>query len=170
MRLLLPSLLLLLSFESKAQNTAPCSAPEASQFDFWIGEWDLQWKDSLRGSNKIEKLFGNCVLQENFMDPKLGYLGKSWTVYNANYQYWQQTWVDNGGAYIHLTGKMSGDSIILYTEERKVPSKLSPTGLLKNRMVYYHIQKDSFDWSWEASTDGGQSWKPSWQIHYTRKK
>jgi hypothetical protein len=82
---------------------------------------------------------------------------------------WQQTWIDSNGGYINLTGGMNGDSMILFTEERTVPASVSPTGKLKNRMVYYNIRKDAFDWSWEASTDGGKSWKSNWLIHYKRK-
>jgi len=37
-------------------------------------------------------------------------------------------------------------------------------------MVYYNIKPDSFEWSWEASTDGGSTWKQNWLIHYRRKK
>jgi hypothetical protein len=37
-------------------------------------------------------------------------------------------------------------------------------------MVYKNISADSFDWSWEQSKDGGQSWMVIWPIHYSRKK
>jgi hypothetical protein len=151
-------------------SNPPCSTPEARQFDFWVGEWNAFWKDSLRGSNRIEKMFGNCTIQENFIDPKTNYLGKSWSVYNSNYKIWQQTWVDNNGGYIHLTGGMVSDSMILKTMEQNVPSNVSPTGKILSRMVYYNIKPNSFDWSWEASTDGGLNWTPRWQIHYERKK
>ena len=161
---------LVAGLSSFGQNQKPCTAKEASQFDFWVGNWDLSWSDSLRGTNRIEKLYGNCTVHENFSDPKNGYLGQSWSVYNSNFKIWQQTWIDSNGGYIHLTGGMSGDSMILKTTERKVPNNISATGKLVNRMVYYNIKKDAFDWSWEASTDGGLTWKPNWQIHYTRKK
>ncbi len=41
---------------------------------------------------------------------------------------------------------------------------------IHQRMIWYNISKDAFDWNWEASTDGGKTWKVNWQIHYTRKK
>ena len=151
-------------------NQSPCTVPEAKQFDFWVGEWNAFWDDSLRGANSIEKIFGNCTVQENFTDLKTNYLGKSWSVYNSNSGIWQQTWVDNKGGYIHLTGGMNGDSMILKTAEQQVPSHVSSTGKMINRMVYYNIRPDSFNWSWEASTDGGMNWKPNWQIRYVRKK
>jgi hypothetical protein len=154
-------------FAQAAQK--PCAAPEASQFDFWIGDWNLTWSDSLYGTNHVEKLWGNCTVHENFSDPATNYQGQSWSVYSTNYKIWQQTWVDSQGGYIHLTGGMNSDSLILLTQERPVPPSVSPTGKMTNRMVYYNIKRDSFDWSWEASTDGGKTWKPSWQIHYQRK-
>lgn len=151
-----------------AQNKQPCSATEASQFDFWIGDWKLTWNDSLQGTNHVEKIFGNCTIQESFNDPNRNFSGKSWSVYNGNYKMWQQTWVDNQGGYIPLTGGMQNDSMILVTAERSVPQNISATGKLMNRMVYYNITAQSFDWSWEASTDGGKTWKSIWKIHYER--
>jgi len=114
-------------------------------------------------------MFGNCTIHENFSDPKLGYLGQSWSVYNTNYKQWQQTWVDNQGGYIVLTGGMVADSMILSTPERIVPARISPSGKLINRMVFYNIKSNSFDWSWQASADGGATWKTNWLIHYKRK-
>ena len=153
---------------SQTSNQKPCSAQEASQFNFWVGDWDLTWSDTLHGTNHVEKLFGNCTVHENFKDPKTNFLGQSWSVYNANDRQWQQTWVDNRGGYIGLTGGMVGDSLILTTPEKTVPTSTSPSGKIINRMVYYNITPGSFEWSWEASTDGGKNWKQNWLIHYKR--
>ena len=155
---------------SQSNNQKPCSAAQASQFDFWIGDWNLIWNDSIRGNNRIQKIFGNCTIHENFSNPKTGYFGQSWSVYNANYQYWQQTWIDSNGGYIALTGGMKGDSMVLTTEEQQVPTNISPTGKLISRMVFFNIKPDSFNWVWESSTDGGISWKPNWKIRYERRK
>lgn len=155
---------------AQAQNNKPCSLPEVSQFDFWTGDWDLTWSDTLHGTNHIEKIFGECTVQENFHDPGTGFSGKSWSVYNANNKMWQQTWVDNQGGYITLAGGMAADSMILTTPERVVPENVSATGKMINRMVFYNINSHSFDWSWEASIDGGLTWKSNWKIHYERRK
>lgn len=150
-------------------NAQPCSSPEASQFDFWLGDWTLTWSDTLHGTNHVEKIMGGCTVQENFTDPSINYLGKSWTVYNKNYNHWQQTWVDNQGGYIALTGGRAGDSMVLTTAERSVSGNLSATGKIISRMVFYNISSDSFSWNWEASTDGGKTWKINWHIQYRRK-
>ena len=41
-----------------------------TQFDFWLGEWELSWKDkegnNQSGKNKVERILGGKVIQENF--------------------------------------------------------------------------------------------------------
>jgi len=172
MRIAITLLLLTTACITNAQNNSipNCDAPEANQFDFWTGDWNLTWNDTLHGANHVEKVFGTCVTQENFTDPNTHYFGKSWSSYDANYKVWHQTWVDSQGGYIALTGGMQGDSMVLVTEEKNVPVKISPTGKITSRMIYYHITPQSFDWSWQASTDGGKTWAPNWDIHYERKK
>jgi hypothetical protein len=113
---------------------------------------------------------GGCTVQENFNDPNGNYIGKSWSVYNKNYKMWQQTWVDNQGGYIALTGGMQGDSMVLITPERTVPTNISATGKIIMRMVYHNIKPDSFEWDWEGSTDGGKTWKSNWHLNYQRKQ
>lgn len=52
-----------------AQNQSsqkPCTAAESSQFDFWVGDWDLTWNDTSHGTNKIYKIFDGCTLMGNF--------------------------------------------------------------------------------------------------------
>jgi hypothetical protein len=39
----------------------------------------------------------------------------------------------------------------------------------KQRMVWYNIESDRFDWNWERSDDGGNTWRVLWQIKYKRK-
>ena len=143
----------------------PCSSPEASQFDFWIGNWELTWNDTSKGSNTITKIMDGCALHENFFDPVLNYKGESWSVYSPSRKMWQQTWVDNSGAYIALTGKFENGEMILSTE----PRKLQDGKELISRMVFSNITSKAFDWRWEASTDNGTTWKANWVIHYRRK-
>ena len=65
--------------------------------------------------------------------------------------------------------RMKGDSMVLATAAQTVPKSISPTGRIVNRMVYYHITTQAFDWCWESSTDDGTTWKTNWLIHYKRK-
>ena len=141
-----------------------CAAAEFSQFDFWVGEWLLTWNENNEGTNIITKDLDGCLITEHFNDPLNKYTGMSWTVFNPNTNKWQQTWVDNSGDYITLTGGMKGNEIILQTGERKTAN-----GIAFYQMVFYNIAANTFDWRWEASIDGGQTWEMKWKIHYRRK-
>ncbi len=147
---------------------APCSSPESSQFDFWIGEWDLTWPDGAgisagKGRNTITSELGGCVVEENFAAPELPFHGRSLSVYDANAGVWKQTWVDDSGGYLDFTGGMEGDRMIL-GRDAVVGGKN-----VKQRMVFFNIKDSSFDWDWEVSTDGGETWLTRWQIHYERR-
>ena len=157
-------LIIFFIYPSIAQDPKPCSAPEASQFDFWLGEWDASWKDGGKGVNKISKILGECVIHEQFdATPSSPLIGKSVSVYNTRTNKWHQTWVDNSGAYLDFTGQWENGKMIL-SRSVKLKSKT-----IMQRMVWYNISHDKFNWNWEASKDGGKSWKINWQINYTRK-
>ena len=139
-------------------------------FDFWIGQWDLQWKASdgtiERGTNKIEKILDGKVIKEHFeatvgeMD---GYIGKSYSVYNEQTNQWKQTWVDNQGAYLDFVGKFEDNDRIFLRHSQDS----SGTSIIQ-RMVFYDISQDQFSWRWEKSTDDGKSWHILWEIAYRR--
>jgi hypothetical protein len=40
----------------------------------------------------------------------------------------------------------------------------------KQRMVWFNITADAFDWHWDRSDDGGDTWKTLWAIRYTRQE
>jgi len=143
----------------------PCSDPAFSQFDFWLGEWDLTYNDTAHATNSIRRVNDGCTIEENFNDPGQGFRGQSWSVYNPSTKQWQQTWVDNQGGYIVLTGEFKDGKMVLTTQPVKNKNGVD----VISRMIFYNIEKNSFDWSWEKSEDEGKSWKTSWAIHYTRK-
>ena len=39
---------------------------------------------------------------------------------------------------------------------------------LRYRMRFHDIEDDSFTWSWERSTDGGETFSLAWRIAYRR--
>lgn len=106
-------------------KATPCSSPEARQLDFWLGEWDLTWPaeqtggeagETLTGTNRISRLFGECVIEENFATADGGFLGRSLSMYDEKAGLWRQTWVDSSGAYLVFTGSFDGEGMELRTE------------------------------------------------------
>ena len=165
--LFLFALLCFASITKPQNNDSPCSSPEASQFDFWVGSWKLEWKNqdgvTETGTNTITKIFGGCVIEENFSNSNKQYTGKSVSVYNPNKKIWQQTWVDNGGAYLDFTGGSEDGKMIL---SRKGINRLGKE--VMQRMVWYDISENELYWNWESSSDDGKTWKTLWKIHYTK--
>lgn len=149
----------------------PCTQPQARQFDFWVGEWNLTWpaangQPSGKGTNSISKILDACVIEENFKDlgaaPALR--GLSVSTFNGRLGKWQQTWVDSQGSYLDFTGEWNGKEMIL--SRQGVDAKGEKVW---QRMVWKNISANALDWSWERSNDGTQ-WEVVWPIHYERAK
>lgn len=132
-----------------------------NQFDFWLGEWDCTWADNGKATNHVLRIMSDKVIQENFVAPDL--IGMSVSVYDAERKLWCQTWVDNSGSYLDFTGKFENEKMIL-TRDAIVKGEAC-----KQRMVWYNILVSEFDWNWERSDDGGNTWRVVWQIKYKRK-
>jgi hypothetical protein len=144
---------------------------DSTSFDFWVGEWNLTWKGSdsttLTGENSVSKILAGKVIQEQFQGlggPNNGLRGTSVSVFNKTDKKWHQTWVDNQGAYLEFIGGISGDKRIFSRHGRNAKG-----AEVEQRMVFYNIAKDTFDWDWERSLDSGKSWQIQWRIHYLRK-
>lgn len=135
-----------------------------SQFDFWIGEWDLTWGEDGKGINIITKPLDSLVIMENFDGTLSSPLqGISVSTFNKRIGKWQQTWVDNQGSYLDFVGEFMEGKMILqrkaYIEGKEV----------LQRMVWYDINHENFEWNWERSLDNGKTWEVMWNIHYSRK-
>ncbi len=151
--------------ESGDSPTPPCSLEESHQFDFWVGTWDLTWKDGGVGINEVTSEYNGCVIRENFIDSTSPFRGMSVSVYNPKQKVWQQTWADNGGSYLDFVGGFEEEGTMRLSREAVVKGKT-----MQQRMTFYNIEPDSLDWDWELSADGGETWRLSWRIHYTRRK
>jgi hypothetical protein len=151
----------------------PCSSPEARQFDFWLGEWDLNWPaeqtggeagEKGTGTNRLGRLFGDCVIEENFATDDGRFEGRSLSVYDEAAGLWRQTWVDSSGGYLVFTGGLNNGEMELRTAavERDGETVVS-------RMVFTDITDDSLIWHWQGSRDGGETWNELWTISYKRR-
>jgi hypothetical protein len=139
-----------------------------------LGEWELAWPGEQsglpagqigRGTNTITAILDSCVIQENFVDlAPNGVRGMSVSVYNQSLGKWQQTWVDNQSGYLDFIGEFEDGKMVLSRKAVKDGKEII------QRMVWHNISRDQLDWNWEASQDGGKTWKVNWRIHYKRKK
>ena len=173
MRLLL--LLLLAAPLAAAQPPPPtCVTPDHAQLDFWVGDWALSWPGGQggtpenatgHGTNTITKTLDGCVVHERFESAD-GYHGESVSVYHAPTGEWRQTWVDNRGGYLLLTGGPADDG----TMTLQTAPFTNPQGQEQiSRMLWTDVTGDALTWRWQASTDGGATWADRWTIRYTRR-
>ena len=143
--------------------------PAETDFDFWLGSWQLSWPAEQtpniepKGSNSIRKCYDGKVIQEIFSTADGSFRGMSISVYDNQTGLWQQTWADNQGGYLVLTGKYAAGVMELRTEPKAQDHKL-----LVNRMRFTNIETDTLNWHWQRSEDGGETWQDSWTIRYAR--
>ena len=155
------------------QPPTPCDSREVSQFGFWLGEWDLSWPAEQTGgkpnerataTNRIERLFGQCVVEENFATADGSLRGRSLSVFDPENGLWRQTWVDSTGGYLMFSGGFDGENMELRTSEVERGGET-----IVNRMVFHDIGEASLRWDWQGSRNGGETWTELWTIAYTRR-
>lgn len=113
--------ILFVSFiQINAQNTnhdnCKCCTEKHQEFDFWIGDWKVyDTNGKVVGTNKISKLYGNCVLREEWSSTG-GNNGTSNNYYNLVDNTWNQVWIDNSGFSLVLKGGLVDGKMILKSE------------------------------------------------------
>ena len=151
---------------AQQRQQAPCkSQPEYRQFDFWVGEWDvLNPQGQTAGTNSVQLILGDCVVFENWTGARGGH-GKSFNVYHAATGKWRQTWVDNSGGMLELSGDYKDNQMRLTGETKGRDGKLT-----LERLTFTKISVDRVRQFWEQSTDGGKTWTVTFDGTYVRKK
>lgn len=114
------SIVVFLSFilQINAQDEAcNCCTSKYSEFDFWIGKWDVINKNGeLAGTNTIDKIQENCIIRENWESSKGKYTGTSYNFFNSKTNQWEQLWLDNQGGSLKLKGERIGNQMILSSD------------------------------------------------------
>ena len=144
---------------------APCTTAPYRQFDFWLGEWEVSKPDgSPAGHSRIEAILDGCVIAEHWTSAKPPYAGKSFNTYNHATGKWEQFWVDNGGARLHLQGGLVDGRMVLSGVQDTPDPK---TGIVQRERITWSADSDgSVRQLWETSTDDGDSWTVSFDGRY----
>ena len=143
---------------------APCSAPQAHQFDFWIGDWDVFEPDGkLAGTNRIERLYG-CGLHESWKSPELE--GQSINTFDAKRGVWHQTWIDSSSSILVIEGGMKGASLTM--SDARLADKKDPKRI--NEIAWTPNKDGSVRQHWRVSKDGGKTWETVFDGKYVRSK
>ena len=102
---------------AQAQDTEPAEPPPCSSapyraFDFWIGDWTVTADGKEAGRNRIERILGGCALLESWTGAGES-RGHSLNFYDAAQQTWHQTWIDNSGGPLYLSGGLENGTMVL---------------------------------------------------------
>ena len=150
-------------------NARPCADdPVYRQFDFWIGEWDVQPTGQARAptgsgaTSIIEKQLDGCVIQENWLPPG-GVAGKSFNIYNRVTRQWEQYYTDARGTITLYKGVFKDDGNLYFEAEQFGSGQ-------KIRMTFFNQGPSQVRQLGHISTDGGKTWQVTFDLTYVRKK
>ena len=142
-----------------------CSSAEHHAFDFWIGVWDVMvekepGKPQLAGVNRIERVMGGCALAEHWESAGGGH-GTSLNFYDRRTTRWHQTWIDEGGNGLLLSGAFTNGRMVLTSEPNKAGAF--------DRITWSSQPDGSVRQVWEQTSDG-RTWKTAFDGSYVRRK
>jgi tetratricopeptide (TPR) repeat protein len=145
----------------------PCpSIPEARQFDFWVGKWDVRTPaGDPAGTNTIELILGQCALMENWTGLGGG-TGRSVNFYDRVKGKWRQTWVDDHGDAVDFVDGEYQDSVMRFRAE----TLGRDGGKILRRLSFFNLGPDKVRQFSEQSTDDGKTWTTEYDFTYNRMK
>lgn len=145
----------------------PCAHREGfSDFDFWIGEWDVHVANgTVAGTNSITRQERGCVLIERWENAGGG-TGMSINYLDGITDEWVQVWNAEGGSQINVRGGLTEEGMAMegtlhtVSSGTTVPFRALWTPLPDGRVRQY----------FEQSNDDGATWVPWFEGFYTRKE
>ena len=100
-----------------AQPPTPCSGLHYREFDFWIGDWQVEAKGKVIADSSITRAQDGCVVHERYQLRGASYQGQSLNIYDASRARWHQTWVDNSGMLLTLEGTWQAGAMVLESSD-----------------------------------------------------
>ncbi len=150
------------------ENARPCEANLGyREFDFWIGEWDVE-SSGTKSESSIQKLLEGCVILENWYgggrQAGPGTTGKSMNIYTPSTKKWKQVWVSDTGTVSEFEGELRNGAM----HYARTFQQASATVLA--RMTFTPQANGTVRQLIEQSTDEGKTWVTQFDGIYTRKK
>ena len=142
------------------KNQHPCrNQPEYRQFDFWLGEWDVEAGGQKIARSSIQLIIDECVIFENY--EASGYSGKSLSAWNG--KRWEQYYCDTAGGARFWSGSLQDGKMVMTTEFERSGKKVI------NRMTYSKEGPDRVRQFIETSLDDGKTWAAGYDGMYVRR-
>jgi hypothetical protein len=130
-------------------NPAPgCTAAAYHQFDFWVGDWDING-----ARNIIPSRLGGCIVEENWTGSESG---TSFNMYDPRSQRWTQVWIDTNGNTLFMQGGLQGNEMVLQGPRVNPGIRITWTPLSGGRVRQFG----------QNSPDGGATWSTLYDLMY----
>ena len=152
---------------SAAAQAARCPDPEFRQFDFWMGDWDTFESDhSVPGSiarARVTPIAAGCAIRELYEQTD-GLIGDSILSYDPVRKVWQQTWVDNRGSLMVISGAFKDGAVTMEGEMRL------RNGKMFLQRISWKVEGDGVREFSVRSKDGGKTWEPFFDVLFKKRK
>lgn len=175
----LPLLPWLGSAPLEAQDFPVSSAlpAESRQFDFWVGEWDVNlrvrqadgsWADQHRSEAMIYPILsGKAVLELWSEDRVEGIKGYSLRYFDPGRQEWV-LWLNWPG--MNRSGSTSLSGSFRHGRGEFFSTSTAPDGTeTMSRYTFSDITPESLRWDDAFSRDGGTTWTHNWIMEFSRR-
>lgn len=141
-----------------------CTSETHRAFDFWVGTWDVIGRnDVVAGRNVITRSNNGCTLHESYVG-RGGYAGQSLNAYDAAGNQWHQTWSDVSGLLLRLAGGSPRPGVMQLQGTRQDGEGRTIT----DRITWTAQPDGTVRQHWESSTDGGTTWRTTFDGRYVR--
>ena len=156
-----------------------CSDPQYREFDFWIGEWDLNnryrvndqvgWRDIGSATNHVFPVAGGCAIVElwdGYLGPNhiRGFSVRAWDYVDEEWKLvlsWPQ---QNRPSFGMLSGRFRHGRGDFFSESRNADG-----GLVMTRYSFADITPTSLRWNDGTSLDSGRTWATRWIMEFQRR-
>lgn len=149
-------IVLLIGLPSIAQLAEqPCGGPPYHEFDFWLGKWKVTspTRPDWSAESSIVKGNDGCSILETYQSQG-GYTGNSINFYDRSDQQWHQTWIDNQGSALYLSGGLVDGRMVLADSSSRITWSVEADGRVRQL--------------WESISEDGKSWTVAFDGYYEK--
>ena len=151
-------------YQQILEAIAPCKSPEYRQFDFWLGDWEVQDPaGNVVGHNAVTAEQDGCLIIEHWTATGGAQTGTSFNYYDIRDKKWHQLYLDNSGnagAFPAMSGELIENKMVLLTNDANGPT---------SRWTWYTVSPNHVRQMAEQSTDNQKTWQITWDSIYVKK-
>ncbi len=155
---------------------SPSLPAESRQFDFWVGEWDVNlrirqddgsWPEAVRATAHVYPVLGGKAVLELWSDARVqGIKGYSLRYFDTARDEWV-LWLNWPGP--NRSGSSSLAGSFRHGRGEFFSTRANPDGTETiSRYTFSDITPTSLRWDDAFSSDGGRTWTNGWIMEFTR--